>query len=190
MLKGLEEWESGLVQGHTSSAAAEGQETAPASATTTCCSAVLLSPSPEAGDGRLEYRAWLPRSRCNIACPASQLQKGGLCLPSSFEISHEWSPQQGLGHIQRLLRGPLGKGFRAAFNTEPADGSSTATSLEGPVLSCSVGRGEAPLPPCPAQPPWLLLTYCPLRLQLRNSRGKGCRDPRTQSLFHRVAPVT
>lgn len=44
MLKGPEEWEPGLVQGHASLAAVGVQETGPASA------AVKLSQGPEAGD--------------------------------------------------------------------------------------------------------------------------------------------
>lgn len=87
MLKGLEEQDLGLVQGHTSLAAVGVQETVPASAPT--MAAVKLSHSPEVGAWTVEYRVWPPCSRCEITHQASQLQEDGLCPPPSVQISHE-----------------------------------------------------------------------------------------------------
>lgn len=130
------------------------------------------SPSPEVGDRTMEYRVWPPRSRCNMTRPASQLQKDGLCLPSSFQSLTSEPHRQDLSHAQNLCQDP-GTVFWVELDTELQTTPGTAT--------CQTPGSCFPAFPNPSG---FLVAYCPLHFNsgIQEGRDGGRRGPRVCSL--------
>lgn len=164
----------GLVQGHTSLAATRVQETnfLPLPPLPT----VQPSPCPEVGDRTMEYSIWPPRSCCNMTHPASQPQKDGLCLPSSFQS--RVNPIGRISLAPRTCCQDLGTVFWVEVDTELQ--TTPGTALSNTRL----------LPPRLSQPLWLPSSLLSTTLQLGDSGGKGLgtQGPRVCSMS--VAHVT